>query len=396
MEKAWKIVLFSCLVVSFLASSSAQTCLTQTFSNNKQYANCSNLPALNCFLHWTYDQAAGSVDIAFRHTGTNSARWSAWAINPNGPTMMGSQALVAFVNSSGVAHAFTTSINTMNPSMQESNLSFEVPSLSATFENNEMTIFAVLRISENLLSTSQVWQEGPVSNDQPRIHPTSGQNLLSTGSVNFLTGQSGGSASGGSRTRRRNVHGVLNTVSWGILMPLGAITARYMRVFKSADPAWFYLHVACQSSAYIVGVAGWATGIKLGSDSPGVTHNPHRNIGIVVFCLGTLQVFALLLRPKKDHKYRFYWNIYHHSIGYTVIILSIINIFEGFDILQPDDRWERIFIGILIFLGIIATLLEAFTWYIVLRRKKTGSDKHSHSMNGANGVNGYGARGQGV
>ncbi|XP_022758950.1 cytochrome b561 and DOMON domain-containing protein At5g35735-like [Durio zibethinus] len=396
MEKAWKIVLFSCLVVSFLASSSAQTCLTQTFSNNKRYTNCSDLPALNCFLHWTYNQTAETVEIAFRHTGTTSSRWSAWAINPAGPRMQGSQALVAFVNSSGVAHAFTTSIDSMGPSMQQSVLSFDVPSLSATFENNEMTIFAVLRISGNLLSTSQVWQEGPVTNDRLGTHPIGGANLQSTGSVNFLTGQTGGSSSG-SRTRRRNVHGVLNTVSWGILMPLGAITARYMKVFKSADPAWFYLHVACQSSAYIVGVAGWATGIKLGSDSPGVTQNTHRNIGIVLFCLGTLQVFALLLRPKKDHKYRFYWNIYHHSIGYTVIILSIINIFEGFDILQPDDKWERIYIGILIFLGIVATLLEAFTWYIVLRRRKTGSsDKHSHTMNGATGLNGYGATGQGV
>ncbi|XP_021274990.1 cytochrome b561 and DOMON domain-containing protein At5g35735 [Herrania umbratica] len=395
MEKASKIVLFSCLVVSFLASSSAQTCRTQTFSNNKQYDNCGDLPALNCYLHWTY-RTDGTIDLAFRHTGTNSGRWSAWAINPNGPQMFGSQALVAFVNSSGVAHAFTTQVNPPSPTMQQSNLSFEVSSLSATFENNDMTIFAVLRISENLLSTSQVWQEGPVSNGVPGIHPTSGEHLQSVGSVNFLTGQSGGSASN-SRARRRNVHGVLNTVSWGILMPLGAITARYMKVFKSADPAWFYLHVACQCSAYIVGVAGWATGIKLGSESAGITQNPHRNIGIVLFCLGTLQVFALLLRPNKDHKYRFYWNIYHHSIGYAVIILSIVNIFEGFDILQPEDKWERIYIGILIFLGIVASLLEAFTWYIVLKRRKTGSDKHSNSMNGAaNGVNRYGAGGQGV
>ncbi|XVF21093.1 hypothetical protein REPUB_Repub12eG0061200 [Reevesia pubescens] len=399
MEKAWKIVLFSCLVISFLASSSAQTCLTQTFSNNRQYANCSDLPALNCYLHWTYDQAVGTVEIAFRHAGTTSSSWSAWGINPNGPRMMDSQTLIAFVDSSGVAQAFTMSIDTMRPSMQQSNLSFEVPSLSATFENNEMTIFSVLRISEDLLSTSQVWQVGPVSNGQLEVHPTTGANLQSTGSVNFLTGQSGGSGSGNSRTRRRNVHGVLNTVSWGILMPLGAIMARYMRVFKSADPAWFYLHVAYQSSAYIVGVAGWATGIRLGSDSTGVTQNPHRNIGIALFCLGTLQVFALLLRPKKDHKYRLYWNIYHHSVGYTVIILSIINIFEGFDILKPDEHWERIYIGILIFLGIITTLLEALTWYIVIRRRKIGSDKHSHSMNGANGANGenvYSARRQGV
>ncbi|XVF81500.1 hypothetical protein PTKIN_Ptkin15bG0160200 [Pterospermum kingtungense] len=398
MEQAWKLVLFSCLVVSFLASSSsAQTCRTQSFSNNKLYTSCSDLSALNCYLHWTYDQAAGTVDLAFRHTGTTSSRWSAWAINPSGASMLGSQALVAYVNSSGVPHAFTSSIDSMSPSMQQSNLSFGVPNISATFENNEMTIFAVLSIPSNLSSTNQVWQEGPVSNDQLGIHPTTGANMQSAGSVNFLTGESTGSGSGGSRTRRKNVHGVLNTVSWGILMPLGAIIARYMKVFKSADPAWFYLHIACQTSAYGIGVAGWATGIKLGSDSPGVTHNPHRNIGIALFCLGTLQVFALLLRPKKDHKYRFYWNIYHHSIGYAVIILSIINIFEGFDILNPEDKWEWIYIGILIFLGAVATLLEAFTWFIVLRRRKTGSDKHSHSMNGTNGVNGHGAiRGQDV
>ncbi|TYH11011.1 hypothetical protein ES288_A07G224200v1 [Gossypium darwinii] len=369
--KAWNLVLFSCLLLSLLASpSSAQTCVSQTFPDNKQYANCTDLRALSSYLHWTYHQSNGTVELAFRHTGTTSSRWSAWGINPSGPSM-----------------AFTTSIDSLFPTLQPTDLSFQVSSLSATFENDEMTIFGVLRIPENMLSTSQVWQEGPVSNDQLQPHTTDGANLQSRGSINFLTGQSAG-ASSDSRTRRRNVHGVLNTVSWGILMPLGAITARYMKVFKSADPAWFYLHVACQSSAYVVGVAGWATGIKLGSDSPGITRNPHRTIGIILFCFGTLQVFALLLRPNKNHKYRLYWNIYHHSIGYSVIILSIVNIFEGFDILHPEDKWERIYIGILIFLGAMATLLEAFTWYVVIRRKRT--NKHPLAMNGANG------HGQGV
>ena len=73
-------------------------------------------------------------------------------------------------------------------------------------------------------------------------------------------------------------------------MPMGAIFARYLKVFKGADPAWFYLHVGCQASAYAVGVAGWATGIKLGSDSLGIEYNTHRNIGITLFVFGTLQV----------------------------------------------------------------------------------------------------------
>lgn len=79
-------------------------------------------------------------------------------------------------------------------------------------------------------------------------------------------------------------------MSWGILMPTGAIIARYLKVFKSADPTWFYLHITCQASAYIVGVSGLGTGLKLGSDSEGVDYDTHRALGIVLVCLGTLQV----------------------------------------------------------------------------------------------------------
>lgn len=69
------------------------------------------------------------------------------------------------------------------------------------------------------------------------------------------------------------------------MMPVGAIIARYLRVAKSANPAWFYIHVFCQASAYIIGVAGWATGLKLGGDSPGIQYSTHRSIGIALFSM---------------------------------------------------------------------------------------------------------------
>jgi hypothetical protein len=98
-------------------------------------------------------------------------------------------------------------------------------------------------------------------------------------------------------------------------------------------------------------------------------------------------VLALLLRPKPDHKYRLYWNIYHHTIGYTTVILSIVNIFEGFEALDREKNWKKAYIGVLIFLASVAVVLEAVTWLIVIKRKKTASsDKH------VNGVNGYGSR----
>lgn len=99
----------------------------------------------------------------------------------------------------------------------------------------------------------------------------------------------------------------------------------------------------------------------------------------------------MFLRPKKDNKYRLYWNIYHHSIGYTIIILSIINIFKGLDILKPANKWEQSYIGIIVSLGIAAVLLEVYTWTVVLKRKKA-----EKAPVGTNGFYGYGARTQNV
>lgn len=83
----------------------------------------------------------------------------------------------------------------------------------------------------------------------------------------------------------------------------------------------------------------------------------------------------MLLRPKKDHKYRFYWNIYHHGVGYAILILGIINVFKGLSILNPQDTYKMAYIVVIASLGGIALLLEAITWVIVLKRKSNNSMK---------------------
>ena len=107
-------------------------------------------------------------------------------------------------------------------------------------------------------------------------------------------------------------------------------------------------------------------------------------------------MFALLLRPKKEHKYRLYWNIYHHAIGYTVLVLSIINIFKGFDILNRlDNKWEKAYIVIIGALAVVAIILEACTWIVVVRRKKSAdAEKLPQGMARTNGFNGYGTKTQ--
>ncbi|WVZ12812.1 hypothetical protein V8G54_017342 [Vigna mungo] len=390
-----RMLLAFCVLSSVVLTSSAQTCRNQTFSN-RLFTTCRDLPQLTAYLHWTYDQGSGKLDIAFVHAGiTSTNRWVAWAINPRNtldPAMIGAQALVAIPQSNGGPRVYTSSITSTSTQLEESEISYPVSGLSATYENNEVTIFATLTLSNDTTSLVHVWQDGTLSGTTPQehSHETSHQNSKET--LNLLSGSST-QVTGNSRQRRRNTHGVLNAVSWGILMPTGAIIARYLKVFKSADPAWFYLHITCQASAYIVGISGFGTGLKLGSDSEGVEYDTHRAIAIVLVCLGTLQVFALFLRPNKDHKFRVYWNAYHYLVGYATISLSIANVFKGFDALENyvGDRyndWKHAYIGIIGALGGIAVFLEVITWIIVLKRRKS-ENKLPH---GENGVNGYGSR----
>lgn len=385
-------VLLCCIMLTLFLSTYAQTCSNYLFASNRVFSACNDLPVLNSFLHYTYNPSSQTLAVAYRHTNFDSSKWVAWAINPTSQGMAGSQALVAFQQSDGSIKAYTSPVTGYTTQLAEGDLSFPVSDLSATYSNNEVIIFATLGLGNATIGTlNQVWQEGQLSGNTPAAHATSGDNVQSMGTLNVVSGQSGGASGSSSKTKKQNIHGVLNAMSWGIMMPLGAIIARYLRVFPSADPAWFYLHVTCQTSAYIIGVAGWATGIRLGSQSPGIQFTAHRVIGIILFCVATLQVIALLVRPKKEHKHRIFWNIYHHSLGYSIIILGIINIFKGFDILNPEKKWERAYTGIIIVLAIITIILEAYTWFVVLKRKKAANAEKMSNGNGYgnNGVNGH-------
>lgn len=367
------------LSLSLLSPSQSLTCTSHKLTANKLFQHCNDLPQLSSYLHYTFDAAKSSLSLAFVAPPSKPDGWVAWAINPTAAGMIGSQALIGFKNPDGSMVVKTYNINSYGP-LSESKLSFEVTQKSAEFSGGVITIFATVVLPEmgkNGTTVNQVWQVGStVTGGVPDKHAFQPANLNSKGTLDLSSGQSSAAAGGGdSRRRRKNIHGILNAVSWGTLFPLGIVIARYMGTFPSADPAWFYLHVICQISAYAIGVAGWGTGLKLGSQSKGVRYSTHRNIGIALFAMATLQILALFVRPEKDHKYRFHWKIYHHGLGYAIAILGIINVFKGLDILDPEKKWKRTYIGVIAALGVIALVLEVITWIVVLRRKSGSSTK---------------------
>nr|BAK05803.1 predicted protein [Hordeum vulgare subsp. vulgare] len=352
--------------------------------NGNAYAACSDLPRLGATVRWTYDRAAGSLSVAFVAAPAAPGGWVAWGLNPSGEGMAGAQALLAAPSSSSGAWAVRTYNISGYALGAPGPIAFPATGLAAELvADGRVRVSGTLGVGQGAAVLNQLWQVGSaVSGDGvPAPHAMGGDNLAAKAKLDLVRQTSTSSDSGGGGlARERNIHGVLNAVSWGLLLPMGAIFARYLKTFRSADPAWFYLHVTCQIIGYGVGVAGWATGINLGNESNGVTYGLHRSIGIAVFALATVQVFALFVRPRKDHKYRVYWNAYHHAVGYAVIVLGILNIFKGMAILGVEQRWRTAYVAAVWVLGAVAVTLEAVTWSVVIRRRE--AEQHGKTSNG--------------
>ncbi|KAG5561074.1 hypothetical protein RHGRI_004178 [Rhododendron griersonianum] len=338
-------------------SANGSSCSNFAFPNNQVFASCTDLPYLDSFLHWTHNPSSSTLHIAYRHSQVSSSTWVAWGINPTSKGMIGTQAIVAYPKPDGTMAVFTTPVSSYGTQLQEGNLSFPVSDLSASFLDNQIVIYAVIELPENTTSVSHVWQDGPVSGSTLGMHQVFGNHLKSMGTLNLSSGQASESPSGSSKNQLKITHGVLNTVSWGIMMPLGFMAARYLKAIgPKADPLWFYVHISLQLPGYLLGIAGGATGLYLGVKSAGVHHPCHRGIGITLFCLGLLQISALFLRPAKDHKYRYLWNWFHHLTGYTVLLLSFANIWVGFYILKPAKAWIIVY-GVISGTMIVSTIV---------------------------------------
>ncbi|KAI9073310.1 hypothetical protein K1719_044745 [Acacia pycnantha] len=136
--------------------------------------------------------------------------------------MVGSRAFVAFRKSDGTMAAYTSPIASYGTTLEEGSLSFEVHGVSASFEDGTVILYASFQLPGNPKSVNHVWQEGLVSDDDSlRSHALSGANFKSFGRIDFLTGKVSDrdAHTQNSKILIRKVHGILNGIGWGIMMP---------------------------------------------------------------------------------------------------------------------------------------------------------------------------------
>ncbi|TYI41952.1 hypothetical protein ES332_A01G063300v1 [Gossypium tomentosum] len=319
---------FAFLFLFFLCTfAAAEPCDNNRFRGGKTFDSCIDLPSLNCLLHWNFHSLTQTVDVALRRNSVDQkTRWMSWAINPHSKGMVGSQALVAFQKDDGTMVAYTSSITSYATQLQKGDLSFPVNGVSSIPEGNEMIMFATLALPANTTTVNHLWQEGPLAGNFPRMHPLSG-----------------------SRNQWKIVHGILCTLGWGFLMPVGALIARHGKQWPGT--AWFRAHVFFQCSAFLIGLAGGIIGVLLwlGALGARIGRGIHQYIGITLLGLGAIQGIVGV-----------YFNIFHCSLGYGTIGLSIANVFLGFHMVHLMIKtWPQVtYIAAISLLGTIALILE--------------------------------------
>lgn len=81
-------------------------------------------------------------------------------------------------------------------------------------------------------------------------------------------------------------------------------------------------------------------------------------------------MLAFQFRPNQEDEYRKHWNVYHHFLGYALLVMIPMNIYKGIKILKPDNRtWKWAYNGILVLLGMVVLALEIATWATFLYKK---------------------------
>jgi hypothetical protein len=141
-------------------------------------------------------------------------------------------------------------------------------------------------------------------------------------------------------------HGVLMFVGWGLLIPVGMISARYLKPMLGNDvklagkPLWFQLHLFCQVIGVVVMTAGFILAHASFKEGSWTAAKAHCILGNLAFAFGILQPINAFFRPHPPEggwgsegvpKSRQMWELLHKNLGRVVALMAMINIFLGLD-----------------------------------------------------------------
>ncbi|CAM9646564.1 unnamed protein product, partial [Ectocarpus fasciculatus] len=126
-------------------------------------------------------------------------------------------------------------------------------------------------------------------------------------------------------------HGSLMLVGWGVCIPCGVISARFLKSDPNRE-RWFEYHRRFQMGGLFLAIVGWiialvSFNVIQGGPAAHVSY-VHAVCGMVLMCLGIVQPLNACLRPPapepgEEPSYsRQLWEKLHKGGGYLAIILA--------------------------------------------------------------------------
>ncbi|KAH8828486.1 hypothetical protein DL96DRAFT_1799194 [Flagelloscypha sp. PMI_526] len=299
-----------------------------------------------------------NVDYVLTSTGSQDVGWMAvgW-----GTGMIGSDVVILWDNSDGSitlsqrhasGHIMPTVISSptnkatlvqslSTTSGSKKSYAFSMPASStSTGKVNLIYAFGTTKPSSSAVDADleQHAQEGAFTIDlsSTTSTPTAGETPSTPSST---SGSSSGSNSGSSSSSQPLsnfekmivAHGILMSIGFLVLLPIGALLARLSRTFTNR---WFPFHMSIQwfISGPII-VVGFALATAAVQQRGGGPLDDHMKWGIVIFVLYLLQLgvgaFIHWVKPSAPRR-RPPQNYFHAILGLLIIALAYYQVRDGF------------------------------------------------------------------
>ena len=201
-----------------------------------------------------------------------------------------------------------------------------------------------------------IYAAGPLdASGHMAMHATQG-----SATINLASGSASGDDGDSSKELKLKIHAWFMGVGWTMILA-GAVLAKS---FKEAlgNPLWFRLHRGLQVTGLLLVIPGFVIAFDALNWTKS-SYTLHYNLGIAAFALGMGQSTALIFRPALDSRYRRIWAVAHHWVGYSAVLLSVADIYDGLINVKNVGQWPIItYSSIFGFILLLGALKEAYEY----------------------------------
>ncbi|XP_065649311.1 uncharacterized protein LOC100213924 isoform X2 [Hydra vulgaris] len=161
----------------------------------------------------------------------------------------------------------------------------------------------------------------------------------------------------------KKAHGSLMVLSWILFVTCGIFMSRYMKPFLTnkiaGKDAWFRIHHIFMLSALLCMIVGFII-ILVFFKGKLYLNDIHHSLGFSVFILGLLQPVLATFRCAPDHKNRVIFNWVHRFIGMTSWLIAVLAVVFGLKKLSIDIVPIIVFACVVLVLFISLDIIQLF------------------------------------